>query len=100
MYVIIFAEADFNLPNSELIFAVGETIQCANITVIDDNIVEGDESFFVEIRHDDNIITTVSAVLITDNDSKRERTTIILYNSGYLVHYDSHSIYYRNCIFN
>ena len=70
----MFTEADFSLPSNELIFAIGDMIQCVNITIIDDNVVEGDEMFIVEIFSDDAPIilgNSISAVFITDDDSKQ-----------------------------
>ena len=73
IFTQILAEADYILLSSELMFAVGETIQCADINIVDDSTVESDELFFVEISSDDATITfgsTISAVFITDNDGK------------------------------
>lgn len=60
---------DFNLPNNELTFTIGETIQCVSVVIFDDTTVEGDEVFMVEVSSDDDL-SSISAVIITDNDSK------------------------------
>ena len=64
------AGVDFNLPINELTFTIGETVQCVSIVIFDDTIVEDNEVFMVEVSSESDDLFPISAVIITDNDSK------------------------------
>ena len=78
MIVIFPATSDYNpLSNFMLYFEAGSplnSVVCANVTIIDDIIIEPDQSFAVSLSTMDPVFLTPisSAVVIiaTDNDSK------------------------------
>ena len=63
---------DFTLVQIPLIFVQGNIIQCVEILIMDDIILESDESFSVSLSTTDgavNILQDQAVVTITDNDS-------------------------------
>ena len=63
---------DFTLVQIPLIFVQGNIIQCVEILIMDDIILESDESFSVSLGTTDgavNILQDQAFVTITDNDS-------------------------------
>lgn len=67
------AGADFTFISQELTFAVGDVIQCVNVTIIDDVAVEAEKVFIVEISSDDVTVvlgSSTSIVSIIDNDGE------------------------------
>lgn len=63
---------DFTSVQMSLIFVQGTTIQCVEIPIMDDVILENDESFSVSLSTNDgavNILQDQAVVTITDNDS-------------------------------
>ena len=62
---------DFTLVEMPLIFVEGTIIQCVEISIMDDIILEYDESFSVSLSTTDgavNILQDQAVVTITDND--------------------------------
>ncbi len=64
------APQDYSAANGTLIFAPGETSKEITLTIVDDDTVEGDESFLVQLGTPVNAIagTTTAIVTIVDND--------------------------------
>ena len=63
---------DFTLVQMSLIFVQAPTIQCVEILIMDDIILENDESFSVSLSTNDgavNVLQDQALVTITDNDS-------------------------------
>ena len=63
---------DFTSVQMSLIFVQGTTIQCMEIPIMDDIVLEDDESFSVSLSTNDgavNILQDQAVVTITDNDS-------------------------------
>ena len=63
---------DFTLVQMSLIFVQDTIIQCVEILIMDDIILENDESFSVSLGTTDeavNILQDQAVVTITDNDS-------------------------------
>ena len=63
---------DFTLVQIPLIFVQGNIIQCVEILIMDDIILESDESFSVSLGTTDgavNILQDQAVITITDNDS-------------------------------
>ena len=62
----------FTLVQIPLMFVEGTIIQCVEIPIMDDVILENDESFSVSLSTTDgavNILQDQTVVTITDNDS-------------------------------
>lgn len=65
-------ELDYTLVQMPLVFVQAPTIQCVEIPIMDDIILENDESFSVSLSTNDgavNILQDQALVTITDNDS-------------------------------
>lgn len=65
-------ELDYTLVQMPLVFVQGTTIQCVEILITDDVILESDEAFSVSLSTNDgavNILQDQALVTITDNDS-------------------------------
>ena len=63
---------DFTLVQMSLIFVQDTIIQCVEILIMDDIILENDESFSVSLGTTDeavNILQDQAVITITDNDS-------------------------------
>ena len=61
----------------QLTFTAGATRECEPLTVIRDNLVEGDEFFSVTIIRTDFSLGPITSVEITIEDSDRELTTTL-----------------------
>ena len=65
-------ELDYTLVQMPLVFVQGTTIQCVEILITDDVILESDEAFSVSLSTNDgavNVLQDQALVTITDNDS-------------------------------
>ena len=64
--------SDYGGVNTSLLFDQGSVgRQCLNITIMDDSVLEGEESFILVLRSDSAEVTTRNAsVSIQDNDGK------------------------------
>ena len=71
-FPFITANLDYGQVNMRLSFGQGSgSRQCLNITIIDDSVLEGEESFLLVLRSDSAEVTTRNAsVSIQDNDGK------------------------------
>ena len=61
----------------------GDT-ECLNITIMDDNALEGNQTFSVTLTESDNgvnVLTTITTVTITDNDSELDHDNYIIIHS-------------------
>ena len=67
---------DYNNLSRELIFAVGKTVVCENITILDDRTQEMDESFFISLTRtqdlDSRIVIDQDEGMVTIIDSDCE----------------------------
>lgn len=79
------ANTDFVVGALMLRFEAGPidgTVQCANITIIDDMALEGDETFsaFLTVTSDIGTLgKSVTEITITDNDGKRSNQNLLLF---------------------
>ena len=70
-------------PPAVLSFTNTQSRDCANIQIVDDNIIETLESFNVILSSDNfqvNIINNIAPVFITDNDGKIIANTMLILN--------------------
>ena len=62
------------MVDASIVFSAGGVnVFCINITIVDDDILEGDQNFTVSLSSDDPVIfdpLSEATVIITDNDSK------------------------------
>ena len=69
------SNVDFELTKSTLRFSACETSQCLNVTIINDNKLEGPETFTVNLQKSDSLSNKFTVnpssevVTITDDDS-------------------------------
>ena len=67
---------DYEALSTTLMFGACETQHCVNVTIVDDGLVEGDETFGITlnlITHLDNRLmlnTVTGMIMITDDDCK------------------------------
>ena len=77
----MFCFSDFSVEqNAQLIFSgQGSEIICANVTVTDDGVYEGDESYCIALQSSDPDITIgplrETCITIVDNDCKLSLST-------------------------
>ena len=68
--------SDYNSLPRTLIFTVGKTVVCENITIQDDRTQEMDESFFISLARtqglDSRIVIDQDEGMVTITDSDRE----------------------------
>ena len=84
--------SDYGEPPSELVIEVGDTMDCIDITTVNDNIYEEDEQFFITLSSATDgvgIAQDTATVEITDNDGKttllyRFEFVCLLYMSTYV----------------
>ena len=78
------APADYSDMDGAVIFPSGNVSQCITITVSDDDVLEGDEEFYVTVFTTDNdviINNAVANISIADNDSMFLIYIICFYNN-------------------
>ena len=73
--MILSTAADFGElnPPAVLTFTSTQFRDCANIAIVDDNLIEGPETFNVILSSNNfqvNILSSTALVIIADNDSK------------------------------
>lgn len=71
---ILKAPDDYTQTTAPLTFLPGENLQCANISIFDDAILESNEDFSVQLNTQDTAAVTINlnsaSVTITDNDGE------------------------------
>ena len=66
--------SDYNSIQSSLIFSLGSSdgaMRCENVTIIDDSVLEGDQSFTLTLNASDPSVilsTPMTTIIITDDD--------------------------------
>ena len=77
MYLSLFSlvpvNIDYSPVSTQLLFQPTATQQCRNIAIVQDNILEADETFSVQLSTTDQNVTLIPAnatVIIEDNDSE------------------------------
>jgi len=74
---VVFSTApnDYSASTHQLTFQPGITQQCADISIVEDVILENDEMFTVLLNTTDQAVvlsTATATIIITDNDSEFE----------------------------
>lgn len=67
------AGADFTEATVTLTYEPGEFLQCANISIINDIILEEDERFTIQLSTMDgdvNLVPLLAEIIISDDDGK------------------------------
>ena len=88
--LVLVAGRDYNASNTTLTFTSSSTEQCDNITILNDNIREDSEYFFVHLATSDsyvNLLHSYSTVTILDDDGmklKAATNQFICYSLMYL----------------
>ena len=67
------ANDDYSPVNEDVVISPGQQSQCIDIAILDDDILESDETLSISLTADQlgvNIDVSEATVTITDNDSK------------------------------
>ena len=67
------ANDDYSPVNEDVVISPGQQSQCIDIAILDDDILESDETLSISLTADQlgvNIDVSEAIVTITDNDSK------------------------------
>ena len=72
------APGDYTAVDQELTFTAADMVgsaMCINVTIIDDTVLEGDESFTLSLSSADPVLfgTNQASVVIIDNDGKSDK---------------------------
>ncbi len=72
-YTAAMEDFDYTSINTTVSFASGSaggTEACADISILDDAVLESDQTFFVRVSSSDPDLMLTTIITITDNDSR------------------------------
>lgn len=76
VFLLLIAPADYNAIMTTLTFSPGVDRQCVNVTLPDDGIVEGEETFNVTLTSNDSILLVPETAMVVIEESSSKMFTI------------------------